>query len=145
MGTTGLTAQAVGRNAKDDVLLILLRNGLLTLALGLGILLLQYPLKLLGFFLLSAAPMVKASAQAHYNVRILAVPAVFLDFVLIGCFLGQEQSGKVLLMSIIGNGAHIVFDYLFIVCWGLESAGTGLATSMSQVFMALVGFIFVLK
>ena len=48
-------------------------------------------------------------------------------------------------MSIIGNGANIVFDYLFIVRWGLESGGAGLATSMSQVFMALVGLIFVLK
>ncbi len=145
MGTTGVTAQAVGRDAKDDVLLALLRNGLLALALGLGILLLQYPLRVVGFSLLSAAPMVKASAQGYYDARILGAPAVFLNFVLIGWFLGREQSGKVLLMSIVGNGANIVFDYLLIVRWGLESGGAGLATSMSQILMALVGIIFVLK
>ena len=71
MGTTGLTAQAVWCNAGDDVLLVLLQNRLLTLALGLGILLLQYPLKVLSFFLLSTAPMVKASAQAYYDARML--------------------------------------------------------------------------
>ncbi|WGT67588.1 hypothetical protein [cyanobacterium endosymbiont of Epithemia clementina EcSB] len=55
-GTIRLTAQAVGCNCKDDVLLALLRNGLLALVLGLGILLLQYLLKVLGFFPLQYSP-----------------------------------------------------------------------------------------
>lgn len=60
--------------------------------------------------------MVKASAQAYHDAQILAAPMV-LNFVLISQFLGQEQSGKVLLMSIVyvGNGASIIFDNLFIV------------------------------
>ena len=48
-------------------------------------------------------------------------------------------------MLIIGNEVNIVFDYLFIVCRGLGLGGAGLATSMSQIFIALVGLIFVLN
>ena len=48
-------------------------------------------------------------------------------------------------MSIIGNEVNIVFDYLFIVRRGLGLGGAGLATSISQIFIALVGLIFVLK
>ncbi|XTZ09614.1 MAG: hypothetical protein ACQZ3N_05300 [cyanobacterium endosymbiont of Rhopalodia yunnanensis] len=67
IGTTELTTQTVKYNPKDDVLLALLGNGLLTLTVGLEIILLQYLLKVLGFFLLNAAQMLKASAQAYYD------------------------------------------------------------------------------
>jgi MATE family multidrug resistance protein len=48
MGTTGVTAQAVGRDDRDGVLLVGLRNGLIALVLGIAIVLLQYPLGELG-------------------------------------------------------------------------------------------------
>lgn len=142
MGTTGITAQAVGRDDREAVLLTGLRNGLLALGLGIAILILQYPLQELGFALLSAAPEVKSSGQAYYSTRIWAAPATLLNFVLIGWFLGREQSGKVLVMSVAANGVNIVLDYLFIVRWGWESAGAGMATTVSQYLMLLVGMIF---
>jgi MATE family multidrug resistance protein len=143
MGTTGTTAQAVGREDEEAVLLTGLRNGILALGLGVAILILQYPLQELGFALLSAAPDVKASGQAYYDARIWGAPATLLNFVLIGWFLGREQSGKVLLLSAIGNGANIGLDYLFIVQWGWESGGAGLATALSQYLMCLTGMILV--
>lgn len=143
--TTGVTAQAMGRKDDQEIVLVLLRNGALALVLGIAILALQYPLGLIGFSFVDATPIVKASAQAYYNTRILAAPAVLLNFVLIGWFLGREQSGKVLLLSIIGNGANIVFDYLLIINWGLESYGAGLATSLSQSLMCFIGLFLVIR
>jgi MATE family multidrug resistance protein len=118
-----------------------LRNGVIALGLGVAILILQYPLQEIGFALLSAAPDVKASGQAYYSTRIWGAPATLLNFVLIGWFLGREQSGKVLVLSIVGNGANILLDYLFITRWGWESAGAGLATAISQYLMFLTGMI----
>jgi MATE family multidrug resistance protein len=143
MSTTGVTAQAVGREDEEAVLLTGLRNGILALGLGVAILILQYPLRELGFALLSAAPDVKASGQAYFDARILGAPATLLNFVLIGWFLGREQSGKVLVLSAVGNGANILLDYLFITQWGWEGAGAGLATAISQYLMLLIGVIFV--
>jgi multidrug resistance protein, MATE family len=139
MGTTGTTAQAVGRSDSDTVLLTLLRNGLIALGIGFIILLLQQPLRELGFTLLSAAPEVKAAGRSYYNALIWGAPATLLNFVLIGWFLGREQGGKVLLLSVIGNGANVVLDYLFIVRWGWESAGAGIGTAASQYLMLLAG------
>jgi MATE family multidrug resistance protein len=99
MSTTGMTAQAVGREDEEGVLLTGLRNGILALGLGITILILQYPLQEIGFALLSATSDVKASGQAYYDARIWAAPATLLNFVLIGWFLGREQSGKVLVLS----------------------------------------------
>ncbi|MEM8778485.1 MAG: guanitoxin biosynthesis MATE family efflux transporter GntT [Cyanobacteria bacterium P01_G01_bin.49] len=143
--TTGITAQGTGRKDTQEVLLVLLRNGLLALILGFAILVLQYPLRSIGFTLISAAPAVKASALAYYDMRILGAPAVLLNFVLIGWFLGKEQSNKVLLLSLIGNGANVILDYLLIINWGWASSGAGLATSLSQILMCLVGLILILQ
>ena len=143
MSTTGVTAQAVGREDKDEVLLTGLRNGIIALGLGLALLLFQHPLSSLGFAILSAATDVKASGQAYYDARIWAAPATLLNFVLMGWFLGQGQSTKVLLLSAVGNGANVLFDYLFIVRWGWDSAGAGLATTLGQYLMLLTGCILV--
>ncbi|AFZ19302.1 guanitoxin biosynthesis MATE family efflux transporter GntT [Allocoleopsis franciscana] len=145
MSTTGMTAQAVGREDEQGVLITGLRNGILALGLGMMILILQYPLQEIGFALLSATSDVKASGQAYYDARIWAAPATLLNFVLIGWFLGREQSGKVLVLSAVGNAANILLDYLLIVRLGWESAGAGFATAMSQYLMLLIGIIFICR
>ncbi|HEY9831653.1 MAG TPA: guanitoxin biosynthesis MATE family efflux transporter GntT, partial [Stenomitos sp.] len=145
MSTTGMTAQAVGREDEEEVLLTGLRNGILALGLGIMILILQYPLQEMGFALLSATADVKASGQAYYDARIWAAPATLLNFVLIGWFLGREHSGKVLVLSAVGNAANILLDYLLIVRLGWESAGAGFATAVSQYLMLLIGIIFICR
>lgn len=139
MGTTGMTAQAIGRQDSDEMLLVGLRNGALALAIGCVIVLLQRPLRDLGFALLSAAPDVKQSGQAYYDALIWGAPATLLNFVLIGWFLGREQGSKVLLLSAIGNLTNVVLNYWMIVRLGWESAGAGYASAIGQLCMALVG------
>ncbi|MBD3887010.1 MATE family efflux transporter [Phormidium tenue FACHB-886] len=139
MGTTGTTAQAVGRNDRESVVLIGLRHGLLALLLGLLILLLQVPLRSLGFGLLSATPEVEAAGQSYFDALIWGAPATLINYVLIGWFLGQAQSSQVLLLSAISNGGNVILDYWFIVRLGWEGMGAGLATALSQYLMLLVG------
>ncbi|NJL90087.1 MAG: MATE family efflux transporter [Coleofasciculaceae cyanobacterium SM2_1_6] len=139
MGTTGLTAQAVGRGDPREVLLVGLRNSLLALGLGAGILMLQYPLRELGFSLLSATAAVKLSGQMYYNALIWGAPATLLNFVLLGWFLGRSQGRQVFLLSVVGNLANIILDYFFINKFGWESAGAGAATAMSQYLMTGAG------
>lgn len=142
MGTTGVTAQAVGRDDQQEVLLVGLRNGLIGLVLGVALVLLQYPLQVLGFSLLDAATEVKASAIDCFNAQIWSAPAVLLNYVLLGWFLGREHNGKVLLLSFIGNAANIALDYLLIVRWDWASTGAGLSQAVSQYLMLLVGLVF---
>jgi MATE family multidrug resistance protein len=56
MGTTGTTAQARGRGDDDEVWLIALRNGLIALVIGLGLLALQVPIRQVGFSLCRRKP-----------------------------------------------------------------------------------------
>ncbi|HEY9748229.1 MAG TPA: guanitoxin biosynthesis MATE family efflux transporter GntT [Allocoleopsis sp.] len=145
MGTTGMTAQAVGRGDREGALLVGLRHGLVALAIGLVILLLQAPLRAIGFALLSATAEVKLAGQAYYNVMIWGAPATLLNFVLMGWFLGREQSGKVLLLSAISNLTNSFMDYFFVVRWGWESAGAGASTALSQYLMLLAGLLLICR
>lgn len=111
----------------------------MALGLGVGILLLQYPVRGLGFWLLSATPDVKAAGQAYFDALIWGAPATLLNFVLVGWYLGRAQSRKVLLLSGVNNFTNVLLNYLFIVQWGWQSAGAGGATALSQYLMLLVG------
>lgn len=139
MGTTGTTAQAVGRSDWDEIVVVGLRYSVMALAIALGLLILQSPLRTIGFALLSASETVKASGQAYYSAMIWGAPANLLNFVLLGWFLGRGQGRKVLVLSIIGNGSNVLLNYLFIVQLGWGSAGAGWATAASQIALAIAG------
>jgi multidrug resistance protein, MATE family len=145
MGTTGLTAQARGRGDTQVEILILLRNSAIALVIGIIILLLQQPLREIGFNLLQADPEVLQAGRAYYNALIWGAPATLLNFVLFGWFLGREQGKEVLFMSLVNNGANIALDYLFVVRWGQSSAGAGAATAISQFITLIMGLALVYR
>ncbi len=139
MGTTGTTAQARGRGDVEDLWLILLRNGAIALTFGIAILLLQAPIRDLGFGLLSGEPEVLSAGMEFYNARIWDAPAVLLNLVLMGWFLGREKGRRVIALSMVGNGSNVVFNYIFINQMGLASAGAGWGTALSQYLTLILG------
>lgn len=139
--TTALTAQAFGANNAVAVVSAGLRSGVIALAIGLIILAVQYPLQKFGFALLSGSPTVEISGVDYFYGRIWGAPAVLLNFVLIGWFLGQERNGIVLIISLVGNLSNVGLDYLMINRWGWASAGAGMATAWSQYLALAVGLL----
>ncbi len=142
--TNAMTAQAAGENDPEGILLAGLRSGLMAIAIALLILLLQYPIQKLGFAILSGAQEIESTGIEYFNARIWGAPAVLLNFVLLGWFLGREKNGTVLLISAIANGSNIFLDYLMIYRWHWSSMGAGLATALSQYLALSVGLMAIL-
>lgn len=141
-GTNAMTAQAVGQDDRKQIILAGLRSAVVAGAIAAIILILQYPIQKLGFAILSGSPGVEAFGIDYYNARIWGAPAVLLNFVLIGWFLGQEKTAWVLAISLVGNGSNAILDYFTIYRWGWSSMGAGLATAVSQylaLILALIG------
>lgn len=146
--TNAITAQAVGIEDEKAVLLAGLRSGAIALGIGLIILLLQYPIKKIGFIIFSGSPEVEISGVEYFFGRIWGAPAVLLNVTFIGWFLGREKNAIVLIMSIVGNFSNVFLDYLMIFKWGWASAGAGIATAISQYLalsIALIALIFTIQ
>ncbi|MEM8502496.1 MAG: guanitoxin biosynthesis MATE family efflux transporter GntT [Cyanobacteria bacterium P01_D01_bin.1] len=139
--TNALTANAAGQGDETGVLVGLLRCGLIALAIATVILLFQYPIHKLGFWILSGSSEIESAGIDYFNARIWGAPAVLLNFVLIGWFLGREMNGIVFLISLVGNGTNVLFDYIMIVQLGWQSMGAGLATALSQYLALIVGLV----
>ena len=154
MGTTGMTAQAVGRSDCEaaqlccdlpGTILILLRHTLIALTIGIVILLLQYPLREIGFTILNADESVKLAGRDYFKMMVWGAPATLINFVFIGWFLGREQGKNVFFLSAVNNTLNVFLNYLLIVRYGWASTGAGLATAASQYAMLLVGLILVFR
>src|SRR5690625_6728802 len=78
MGTTGLTAQELGRSNNQEIMMILARVTGLSLVLGLAIILLQHPIAELSLFLIDSTEEVANYARVYYDRRIHTSPALRL-------------------------------------------------------------------
>jgi len=93
MGTTGLTAQAVGRGHDEDAVVVMLHGAIMALAIGTILVLLRQALAQFGFWALQGSPPVEAAGIDYFHARIWGAPATLVNFVLLGWFLGREQGG----------------------------------------------------
>ena len=112
MGTTGLTAQAMGRGDREEALLLLLRSLGLAVVIAVALLLLQVPLRDLGFSVLSGDSAVEGAGRAYYDARIWGAIPTLANFAFLGWFLGRERVGYVLVMTLVANGASELLESL---------------------------------
>ncbi|MFG6665892.1 MATE family efflux transporter [Halomonas sp. HNIBRBA4712] len=132
MGTTGLVAQAVGREAPDEVKLLLGQSLLLALAIGAALMLLGSPLIDLGLWLLDGSDEAQSLAREYAEIRLWSAPAVLANYTLLGWFLGQQNARVTLYLLCLTNGVNIVLDLLFVVGLGMTSAGVALASVIAD-------------
>ena len=139
MGTTGTTAQAVGRDRQDEVWQILYRSVVVALGIAAMLLVTQRLLTAIGFGLLSGDAGIEAAGRDYFNARIWAAPATLTNFVLLGWLLGRERARAALVMTVVANLCNVALDWLLIMKFGLAAWGAGAATAASQYVMLAVG------
>lgn len=134
MGTTGVIAQTVG--AKDDsanktvfaqslilalliaACLILFQNGIIDIAMG----------------LLTPPEEVLPHAQAYAHIRIYGAPAVLCNYVMLGWFVGNQNTKVLLLLLVSTNLLNIVLDLIAVVGLDMRAEGLAYATVISEYF-----------
>ena len=79
MGTSGLTSQAYGRKDADAEVKVLVQAVSVGLISAAAILILQYPVERLAFYLLDTSPEVEQYAVTYFRVCIWGAPAVSRD------------------------------------------------------------------
>jgi MATE family multidrug resistance protein len=139
MGTTGLTAQALGAENPDEVRAALARAGVLATGIGLAIVAAQWPIIWAGLELIGPAPEVGSLAADYAAIRIWGAPAALFNYALVGWFFGTQNPRAALIMQIFMNGLNIGLDFWFVIGleWGV--VGVAWATLIAEYLAIMLG------
>ena len=139
MGTTGLTAQAVGAGDETEVAASLGRALMVAGAVGAAIIGLQWPIREIAFALLGASDAVETLARGYFDIRVWAAPASLATYALFGWFIGLGRTGLALVMTLVMNVTNVVLDVVLalLLGWGVQGVATGAMTA--EIAAAAVG------
>jgi len=133
MGTTGLVAQAVGANNPEEASALLMRGLIVGGLAGAGLIVLQYPLFLLAFYISPASAEVETLAWTYLSIRIWAAPAAIATYALTGWLIGQERMRAVLILQLGMNLLNIGLDIWFVLGLGWGVPGVAFATLLAEI------------
>ncbi len=139
MGTTGLTAQAVGANNRAEVAAILFRSVLIAITLGLLLVALQVPVVRLALHLLGGSDEVRVTAETYFNIRIWAAPAGLINFALLGWFIGLGRAMRAFVIQLFLNGMNMALAALFVLGLGYGVRGVASAALIAEISAAVLG------
>ncbi len=142
MGTTGLSAQAFGAQNHEAIALVLKRSLIIAMMMAFGLILLQYPIRLVSFFYLESTPQVESLASSYFNIRIYAAPATLGLYALYGWFLGMQNATFPMLIALFVNLLNIGLNFLFVFGFNLNSDGVAWATLAAQYSGLILGLFF---
>lgn len=143
MGTTGLVAQAVGRDDSAANRTLLFQGSMFALALALIMLLLQWPLLSIGLSLMGPEADVQGAATDYAFTRISGAPAALINYVIIGWFVGNQNTRVPLYLLTLINLVNLVLDLLFVWGFGWGAQGVAAATLIAEYTGLAAGIWFV--
>ena len=132
MGTTGFTAQAAGAGDVTEVRAVLGRALLMSVSLGILLIFLQWPIRLIAFSLLGGTESVEILASDYFQIRIWGAPATLTNFALMGLLVGLGLSKSLLLVQLFLNTLNILLDVWFAAILELGVAGIALGTVLAE-------------
>ncbi len=143
MGTSGFTAQALGRRDLQETILVFSRAAFIALIMSLLLLAFQGPIESLSFLVLKGETQVEELAMTYFRIRVWAAPAALGQFALLGFFLGMQNARLPMVVLVLTNVINVICNYTFVMKLGMGSDGVALGTVIAQysgLFVALYFF-----
>lgn len=127
MATTGFVAQAAGKKNAGLLQTEIMRALSLALLIGLVLIILQWPLQLLGVYAMDAGGQTAENLKVYFHIRIWDAPATLMNYAILGSLIGIGQSRLILMWQLVLNGLNILFDCLLVLVWhhGIEGVAWG--------------------
>jgi len=108
--TTGLVAQAMGREDPTEEQAVFWRSLMISVVAGIAVIAAIPLLLKLGLPLLGARGEVAAAASTYLVIRALSAPAALANYAILGYVLGRGMGGTGLFLQTIINGTNIVLS-----------------------------------
>lgn len=135
MGTTGLVAQARGREDVPDQVTIVLRSCALGLLFGLLLVLGQDLLLALALRAMAPPADVAAITAEYFHIRIWASPFALLGYAITGVLFGLARVRTILWLQLLLNISNAILNLTFVIGLGMGVPGVAWGTLLSQLLM----------
>jgi MATE family multidrug resistance protein len=139
MGTTGIIAQAHGKNDTHLLITGIWRSIALALGLGVVLVLAQEIILLLAIKALAPPESVARLTTEYFHIRIWAAPATLVVYATSGVLFGLAKTGAVLVQQLVLNTTNAILNVIFVVVLGMGVAGVAWGTLVAQWLAVAVG------
>lgn len=141
LSTSGLTAQAKGADDAAGIAATLERALLIAIALGGGMIALQIPIGRMGLWLMGGSAEVRQAAHTYFAWRVWAAPFAFVNFALLGWFIGLAEAGRAFALQVLLNLANIAISILLVLGLNWGVAGAGCASLAAEILASIAGLL----
>jgi MATE family multidrug resistance protein len=139
MGTTGLTAQAVGKRDHGEIIALFSRALLVGIIGGFILILFKDFIFWSAFKISPASSEVENLAYKYMKIRIYSAPAAISIFGILGWLIAREKTRMVLFLQLWMNGTNILLDILFVIGFGWGVEGVAIATVFAEISAFFIG------
>ncbi len=146
--TTAITAQAYGARNNNEVVLSLCRGLLIAMLLGLLTVVLQYPIKYIGFEILQGSEEVERLAKIYFDIRNIGAFANYGNYVVLGWLYGIQRTKFALFLRVIINVINIPLAIFFVSALHMDVDGVAYSALISNVaifFFSLLQVFYIAK
>lgn len=143
MGTTGMTAQSFGANAKKDSSLILYRSLFLALFIALLLLLFSKPICQASLSFMNVIPDQESWVVEYFKIRIWAAPGTMVLYVVTGWFFGMQNAVYPLVITLVVNVLNLALSFYFVLILKWDIAGVAYGTVIAQYCGVLLSILFI--
>jgi MATE family multidrug resistance protein len=143
MGTTGLTAQALGRGDATEARSALLRASAVGAAIAAVLLVAKLPIIWAAMLAVGPGPEVQGLAERYFAVRIWGAPAALLNFAILGWLIGLQRTSDALWLQVTASVVNIGLDFLLVMGLGWNVEGVAVASIAGQFAAAAMGLLLV--
>ncbi len=141
MGTTGLTAQAVGAGDDAEVAANLYRALFIAVAAGALLFAFHAPAILLILKLTGGSTAVQTATGDYFGVRILSAPATLANYALVGWLMGLARANLALVLQLFLNVINIALAILLVLVAGKGVKGAALAAVFAEYAAVFAGLL----
>ena len=140
MGTSGMTAQAFGRNDRMDCASLFVRSSIVATAIGMAIVVLQVPLRELLLSAIEPSSNVRVLVVRYFGICVWGAPALLATMSISGWFVGMQNSVYQMIVSISVNVTNIIASLLLVFVFDAGFVGIAVGTLIAQWVGALLAF-----
>ncbi len=145
MSTTGLIAQAHGRNDTDQIARIFIRSSCIGILLGLIILAVQSGIYAFSISALTPPRNTQPYYKEYFDIRMWSAPAVLFIYSLNGYLIGTAQAKAALYIQLILNILNAALNLLFVLGFNMGVAGIALGSLLAEWATAIAGLYWLFK